>query len=638
MVRVPHKMSTTDRKTDPLTSQQRNPSTTVGNAYLNHLQSKKNNSGIDPRQTIASPVLRSKVPLEQQTQQRYPSDTSSSFVALPNDVQPNRNKSNLAKTLPRSANVSLTVTPQGGKQRRSRRGRKSEGAKPPLGFQQKHSRSTLSEATNSTYLSSDSDEDASTATATVHSDGTSSFQSSHSNSVGVRHRARKSRSDRSSSPRSGTSPSNYPERHYHQTCNSDAMVPYQPNETHGTSYSYDDSRYGENGGIHYFNEQHRSTRYEKYENDINNSINNHDDAEEFSYSDEDDYYYRQQQGQPSEHDFFRQINNNCNDEDNDALAVDLDKLIEEASARWKLTVSETVQSTVTSASFASSSAFVSPLLQREYSNAEAVQRVAVPPPVLKMSEHQSSFINQNLPANVVSTSSSTSQLIQEQRSEIEALRAELQKHQQQASQPTIAVSNQNGKELCLTQDSQIPPPSVHPIQVLTVATDHHNAVDDDLTVWSGFHSMSAPPPLQQHRPDADSSSGIVDNCASQHPMQNSKGNRVPQPPRPPVQRTSPQTIQLELSSIVTGITRSAIFTGTVLSTALPTTDSFTTLTNISITGTGVLQFLETGDVYRGDIVHSEMHGYGTYTFGTKNIDKQDNVLRGRFEHNVFIGG
>ena len=70
--------------------------------------------------------------------------------------------------------------------------------------------------------------------------------------------------------------------------------------------------------------------------------------------------------------------------------------------------------------------------------------------------------------------------------------------------------------------------------------------------------------------------------------------------------------------------------------SLPTSDNFTTMANHSITGTGVLQFFETGDVYRGDVVHSEMHGYGTYTFG--GSDKQQvKVLRGRFEHNVFIG-
>ena len=242
----------------------------------------------------------------------------------------------------------------------------------------------------------------------------------------------------------------------------------------------------------------------------------------------------------------------------------------------------------------------------------------------------------SFPDIVVPVSSSSTQLIQEQQNEIEALRAELQRHQHHILQPPMTVVDPPPANQIHHAPQQQRPQPVHPIQVLTVATDHNSAFDDDLTVWSGFQSMSAPPPPLQRRPDADVGSVTEETNhirSSQHHTTN-KSSRLPQPPRP--QSNTTQTIRLELSSIVTGITRSAIYTGRVTSKSLPTSDSFTTMTNHSITGTGVLQYVETGDVYRGDIVHSEMHGYGTYTFGGSD-EQQVKALRGRFEHNVYIG-
>jgi hypothetical protein len=660
MVHAPPKTSIMDRplETRQQHHQQRNAS--PANAYLQHLQSKKssgksNNYGIDPRQTIASPTLRNKVSSVQQVSQISSTVASSiSSRTTPNNnnwmpTNPNNNKAVAptadAKRLPRSSPTNSTGTPQsGGKQRRGSRGsprkdkqHKSKSAKPPL-CNQKFPRSVISEATNSTYLSSESDEDASTATATVHSDGTSSFQSGHSATGGIRRRKSRSIHDESSSRSNGSSPRNYPsENHRH----SNALVPYQPND------QFDEDAYttDNNSTNFYFNtENHQQRHHHQFYDNHNTERNNnmfHDDADAFSYSDEDEYYFHQQRVN------HQQLENYTDEEDTETLAVDLDQLIEEASARWKLTVSETVQNTATATSFASQQqiglspttttpVIISPLLRRQYMDAMAFGVVApsTSGPDFVMNDNNALLVNQNLtyPDIVATTSSSSSQLIHEQQSEIEALRAELQKQQQQF-QSAPAPSSNPPFDVAPQQQHQI-----HPIQVLTVATDHHN-VDDDLTVWSGFQSMTPPPPIQ-HRPDADGNSSIVDGNNYSRPFSTpvlignkSTTTRVPQPPRPP------QTIRLELSSIVTGITRTAIFTGTITSKSVPTTDSFTTLANHSITGTGVLQFIETGDVYRGDIVHSEMHGYGTYTFGGSN-DKQQHstqVLRGRFEHNVFIG-
>jgi hypothetical protein len=617
--------------------QQRNPSPAV-NAYLQHLQSKKSIiSGTDQRQTIASPAARGKASLRQQPLQPAPVGISSSSGAFPNnDMKVSARNHVLSKTLPRSSPTNVASTPQGGKQRHKNSSKKTKKAtKPPLCSHQKHPRSIISEATNSTYLSSDSDEDASTATATVHSDGTSSFHSGPSTSgVGSR-RHRKCRTDDYAS---GSSPRNFPSDHQHAFNSDHALVPYQPNEPCST-YTHDvvadDDAYAtdNNSSNYYFTDQMHRHHRARSDSQVKRQDGN-EDTEEFSYSDEDEYYYHHQQQRDYQH-YDEHSYGDHDDEDNDTLAVDLDQLIEEASARWKIAVNETVQNTATTAAFAShqmgltsTTPFVSPLLQRQFGD---ISRSNVAP-----EQYVPTVNNQavTFPDIIASTSSSSSQLIHEQQNEIEALRAELQRHQQHLSQPLMTVVDQHANQIQHGHQQQQQAHPVHPIQVLTVATDHNSAVEDDLTVWSGFQSMSAPP--VQRRPDADVGSVTGETNyirSSQHQTAN-KALRLPQPPRPPSNAT--QTIRLELSSIVTGITRSAIFTGTVTSKSLPKSDSFTTMANHSITGTGVLQFVETGDVYRGDIVHSEMHGYGTYTFGGSD-EQQVKALRGRFEHNVFIG-
>lgn len=639
MVRAPPTTSTMNRSLEATSmphhqqQQQRNPSPAV-NAYLQHLQAKKSIvTGTDQRQTIASPNSRSRASLRQQPIQPAPVGIASSPVT--NDMRLSTRNHVLTNTLPRSSPTNSTSTPQGGKQRHNSKGRKSRNTtKPPL-CSQKHPRSIISEATNSTYLSSDSDEDASTATATVHSDGTSSFHSGPSTSGGSNRRNRKCRTDDYAS---GSSPRNFPTDHHHSFNADHALVPYQPHEPYST-YTHDsvadDDAYAtdNNGSNYYFTEQMQRHHRVRSDSHINRQ-DGHEDTEEFSYSDEEEYYYQQQQ-RNHQHDDDHSYGEN--DEDNDALAVDLDQLIEEASARWKVAVNETVQSTTTTAAFASqqhgfstTTPFVSPLLQRQFCD---MSRGTVAP--LAVTENHALNGNNQIicfPDITVSASSSSSQLIQEQQNEIEALRAELQRHQQHLSQPPMTIVDPHANDV---HHQQQQPHPVHPIQVLTVATDHNSAIEDDLTVWSGFQSMAAPP--VQRRPDADvgSVTGENDRMRSSQQQSSNKATRLPQPPRPPSNTT--QTIRLELSSIVTGITRSAIFTGTVSSKSLPTSDSFTTMTNHSITGTGVLQFVETGDVYRGDIVHSEMHGYGTYTFGGSDQQQQVKALRGRFEHNVFIG-
>jgi hypothetical protein len=668
MIRAPLKTRITDRPIEPSTTTttmplpqpqpQRSPAV---NAYLQHLQSKStshgsNNLSIDERQTIASPSERGRLSFRQpQPPLQPPPLVTSSTSGTTSHDGTKRIQATAAKTLPRSSPTNANRTPQSGKKGRGcSRNSKGAGHKPPLGTHQKHPRSTLSEATNSTYLSSDSD-DASTATATVQSDGTSSFRSGQSTSGGARRRIPKHPNDIAS----GSSPRathNYPEQRHTFSPNHNALVPYHQDGSDDPYCCYthddvfDDDAYGtdNNSGNYYFTDPKRySTQYDSDMNVVRRSerpLRNHENPDEFSYSDEDDHYHhhqnrRNQQNQEQDY----------TDEDTDTLAVDLDQLIEEASARWKLSVNETVQGTVTTTSFVSqqggfsaATPFVSPILQRQYGDVGI--GLVVPAPPFSSSDHLPTQYVPTLDGNQtgtfpdrrVSASSSSSQLIQEQQNEIEALRAALQRHQHPVTSGTDVV--QDNRHHYSPQPQQ----SVHPIQVLTVATDQHTTVEDDLTVWSGFHSMSAAPPPIQRRPDSDVSS-IVAETSHPRPVQQHATSNVSRAPRvPPCQPTRPslvppQTVQLELSSVVTGVTRSAIFTGTIASNASPTSDAFTTLCNVSITGTGVLQFLETGDVYRGDVVHSEMHGYGTYTFvgGTSNT-QQPLVLHGRFEHNVFI--
>jgi hypothetical protein len=199
-----------------------------------------------------------------------------------------------------------------------------------------------------------------------------------------------------------------------------------------------------------------------------------------------------------------------------------------------------------------------------------------------------------------------SRLIQDQQVQIEALRAALSQQEQQRQQQSPP-----------SKPSQHHP--VHPIQVLTVSADQNLECTDDLTVWSGFHSAAAPPP---RRPDAAS---VADGNGPSAPTTSS-----------PIRLA---TRHVQLSSAITGLTRKAIFTGTL------SMGQGQNPNNDLITGSGVLQFTETGDVYRGDLVDSEMHGYGSYTFANASATGKvsydsgggPKMLRGRFEHNVFVG-
>ncbi|GKY91093.1 hypothetical protein MPSEU_000082100 [Mayamaea pseudoterrestris] len=56
-------------------------------------------------------------------------------------------------------------------------------------------------------------------------------------------------------------------------------------------------------------------------------------------------------------------------------------------------------------------------------------------------------------------------------------------------------------------------------------------------------------------------------------------------------------------------------------------------------GVGVLKFVESGDVYLGDLQAGRMHGHGTYTFkdSNKHRNRRAQVLKGTFHNNVFTG-
>jgi hypothetical protein len=509
----------------------------ANNKYLQHLQSKN-----DPRQTIAAaPIVRTvshqSSSSSSSSQSNGPSTTTTtpgastaSTSARPWPTTP------VDVTMPttRSTVPSYSTT-----HHETRKPRRSKD-KPPLGH--KHPRSIISILTNTTYLSSDSEgeDDTSTATATVHSDGTSL------GSIGRRRKHRRSTGDDSRS--AGTSPSFPPEEAGR------ALIPFAARPDDVEDHHHQNRN-------QYFSSSY-TTNSQSYEDE--DEQQQHIEQDAFSYSSGDD-------------------------EEDDTL----NQLIAETSARWKMAVHETVQSTTTSAAFSSSSHMVSSsVLQMQYASSPGAADVGPLVPSPSSGDLSNRSADAGFPVAAPSTSS---QLIQEQQAEIEALRAALQRHHTAAPSPA---------------------PPVHPIQILTVPPDPHG-VEDDLTVWSGFHS-TAPPP--QQRPDAES----ADHCkSSSGPLKLPRAARLPPPTT---------SLRLELSSPVTGLQRAAVFTGTITSRQPPVDASFTTRANHFVTGTGVLQFLETGDVYRGELVHSELHGVGTYTFA----QSQSRPLSGRFAHNVFM--
>lgn len=518
------------------------PRTSAAAAYLQHLQSKNtgaapesnSRSNKDPRQTIVSPASKERNLVRLSQQLTEVREDPPPLVQLPMVMRK-------SKRSPRSDSRSPGAS-------HSRRGSGPKNgavptSKPPLC---KQTRSVISEATNSTYLSSDSEEDCtvrSDASASISAFSGSSFHSGSSKS-------RKSRRSCSSIGEANDASAG------------GAMVPYEPPEDHpATTLNANAAYYPRRPVV--------STDADDLA-DVADAV--------FSYSDEEDYYYHHHRHTVSDDSSIGLLPVADESDDDDDTLADLDQLIQETSARWKQTVTEAVKNTVTATT----------LQQQQQRSLVAEQELSAVSPNSSSSRETADSTNNKAP-----TDQSSFRLVQQQQAEIEALRAALQQQQQFKQQH-----------------------HVHPIQVLTVAADHAECIDD-LTVWSGFQS-AAP-----QRPDA--ASVVADDFRLPRGAPSS-ATAAAKPPQP-----TTTTVKLELSSAVTGITRTAIFTGTLLSSSSSSFDNV-------IAGTGVLQFVETGDVYRGEIVDSEMHGRGTYAFAvSKKSTKPPKILRGQFEHNVFVG-
>jgi len=91
----------------------------------------------------------------------------------------------------------------------------------------------------------------------------------------------------------------------------------------------------------------------------------------------------------------------------------------------------------------------------------------------------------------------------------------------------------------------------------------------------------------------------------------------------PIVVTTNHSLQL---SAANGVVRQALYTGTV---------QYDNDDTLIVTGTGTLQFVETGDTYTGQVVNGQMHGSGTYLF-SKRRRKKKQPLQGIFEQNVFV--
>jgi hypothetical protein len=264
----------------------------------------------------------------------------------------------------------------------------------------------------------------------------------------------------------------------------------------------------------------------------------------------------------------------CDDEaattttDDDTLA-DLDQLIAESSRRWKETVHSTVQNTVTAKTISTLSPATGPSMSG-----------------LPMMD--------SLQTQLAQTHIHSHEQNQHQRRNMGLMdhhhhhHHHNPHHQQQHPQTGMLVE---------------------------VA---HDAVDDDLTVWSGFHSTV-------HRPDAAS---VVHEPSPSPPSSMLRKSAAPAQRHKVVSGLS-----LELQSSLSGVTRRAVFSGTLLvnDNNYQRHHQDQNSSNQRINGTGTLQFVDTGDVYHGRIVESEMHGVGTYSFANGK------TLQGTFQHNVFVG-
>jgi hypothetical protein len=325
---------------------------------------------------------------------------------------------------------------------------------------------------------------------------------------------------------------------------------------------------------------------------------------------------------------------NLSSSDTDTSEVDLDEMIAESSARWKTTVNAIVTKTVT----ATQGSLIVP--------SAAVAASSLASSIVTTSRKDCTVLRDPLVLRHVDDSG----VIEKQQAEIESLRAALNAQRQHSSQGNYHKFSTEMLVLPEAAEFEAPSanynfrnfssPSTEDITIDCVPLEHievnHDASDpnssnywqDDLTVWSGFNTVTggmdgfstsnneagekggaAKPPLTK-RPDAASNSGA------------SALNGVPV--------RVVQDMKVDLSSEMTGIIRKAVYSGTINAhTRLPE-------------GQGTFRFTETGDTYQGEVLAGQMHGAGTYTFGrssrkTSNKSKRPKELKGTFEFNVFIG-
>ena len=526
----------------PPSSLETNPTRRSSNpaaAYLRHLQQKQQNQQqqeCDHRQTIVSPVVKENKLLLEHSLNSSAIETGSFFSSMSTS---NSTTTTATASLSSSSIGSSNPLPyqhqhpqqhherkKKAKKKKSSRNKESGVAKPPLCSKQ--TRSVISENSNSTYFSSDSEEEVEADAGTVLSEeftvGSGSVHSGISN--------QRPSLPLKSSPRNGS-----PTQHKRSSTenvstieddhSSAALVIYQPKQASKKAS----------------NKTNRSSGAQKNKPYYLKNIppEDQDELGFLQYSDgEEEEHYLPEISSYAENNIQRDDDDDDDDEvattntDDDTLA-DLDQLIAESSKRWKDTVHSTVQNTVTA------------------------KTISAPLSILDSLQTQMSLTH----------------LQSQHHHSPHYPMPHRHHHQQQHPQTGMLVE---------------------------VADD---AVDDDLTVWSGFHSTV-------HRPDA--ASVVV---------------HEPSPPPSALNRKSvPGTtkvvsgLTLELQSSMSGVTRRAVFSGTLRSDYN---------NNARINGTGTLEFVETGDVYHGSIVDSEMHGLGTYTFANGK------TLEGSFQRNVFVG-
>jgi hypothetical protein len=242
-------------------------------------------------------------------------------------------------------------------------------------------------------------------------------------------------------------------------------------------------------------------------------------APQYEYAEEDDDFHQENlfrntnssnhnQAEEKFHDYDFSGVNSYEDEDllqddehdEDSLA-ELDELIAQSSAKWRLETEEIVRNTLTASQFHNVVSTLNQAYHRQHPKSPSFSHGYAPePPMVNDTATISSYNNasqtqQTSPSVYYSeaTEVSAETIIEQQRAEIVALKAEILRHR--------STNENDGKFSCSGILSPVP---LRQIEVLVGNGSEDDGHADDLTVWSGFSAPMRPP----SKPGVDAASVV----------------------------------------------------------------------------------------------------------------------------------